>query len=235
MMQTPDPWMSVQEQFSHAGIAPPLADRILRSCLNRDIPARTNIQQVADAPGGMWCLVKGALSVEMAPGMRDPQMGYLLLPPVWVGEGGIIADVPRSVGLSTTRRSVLLHLPVQRFFEIAKEDPLIWRWVAKVQKENFERSIRMTDALMVRSSDARIVAVLVQLGGLRRHYADPPRVLDITQAQLAAIANVSRSILNPVLRKLASKGVVGLGQRTITITDPEALRVAFQRSDLTEH
>jgi CRP-like cAMP-binding protein len=178
----------------------------------------------ADHPGGMWCLSEGALSVEMAPGVRDPQMSYLLLPPVWVGEGGIIVDAPRSVGLSTTRRSVLLHLPSQRFFDIAKDEPTIWRWVAKVQKLNFERSLRMTDALMVRSSEARVSAVLLQLGGRLGAQADTPRVLDITQAQLAAIANLSRSVLSPVLQTLASRGAIELGHRTITVTDPAALR-----------
>jgi len=49
-------------------------------------------------------------------------------------------------------------------------------------------------------------------------------VLDITQAQLAAIANVSRSVLSPVLKTLASKGAITLGNSTITITNPAALR-----------
>jgi len=222
-MIAPDPQGSFKELLNDASLSERLADRILQACSVHDIPERTYLQHVADHPGGMWCLSEGALSVEMAPGVRDPQMSYLLLPPVWVGEGGIIVDAPRSVGLSTTRRSVLLHLPAQRFFDIAKEEPTIWRWVAKVQKLNFERSMRMTDALMVRSSEARVSAVLLQLGGRLGAQANTPRVLDITQAQLAAIANLSRSVLSPVLQTLASRGAIELGHRTITIADPAAL------------
>jgi CRP-like cAMP-binding protein len=129
----------------------------------------------------LWCLAEGALAIEMAPGARDPQMSYLLLPPVWVGEGGVIVDAPRSIGLSTTRKSLMLHLPAHRFFAIAQDEPLIWRWVAKVQKQNFERAMRMVDALMNRSSEARIAAVLMQLGGRLGQDALAPRVLDITQ------------------------------------------------------
>lgn len=224
-MDTPDTRVHLQDLLNDASISPALADRILRSCSVQDIPERTYLHHFADDAGGMWCLAEGSLSVEFAPGIRDLQMSYLLLPPVWVGEGGVIMGSPRSVGLSTTRRSVLLHLPSPRFLEIANTEPTIWHWVAKVQKLNFERAIRMTDALMVRTTEARVMAVLLQLGGLMGTHADRSRVLDITQAQLAGIANVSRSALSPVLQTLATSGVIELGHRTITVTDPSALRL----------
>lgn len=219
----PDSVTRFRDLLQDAGMYPALADLILRSCSVRDVPARTPVQHVAEDPGGLWCLAEGALALEMAPGTRDPQMSYLLLPPVWVGEGGVIADAPRSVGLSTTRRSVMLHLPAYRFFTIAEDEPLIWRWVAKVQKQNFERAMRMVDALMNRSSEARVAAVLMQLGGRLGQDALAPRVLDITQAQLAGIANISRSVLSPILKTLALNGTIKLGHSTITITNPAAL------------
>ena len=178
-MDRPDPRIHLHDLLNDSSISPELADRILRSCSVQDIPERTYLHHVADEPGGLWGLAEGALSVEMAPGARDPQMSYLLLPPVWVGEGGVISGAPRLIGLWTTRRSVLLHLPMQRFFDIAKDDPLIWQWVAKIQKQNFERAIGLTDALMMRSSEARVSAVLLHLGGwigpLRRAFSTSHR------------------------------------------------------------
>jgi CRP-like cAMP-binding protein len=207
-----------------AAISAALSDRILRACSVHEFPAQTYLQHVADEPGGMWGLSEGALAVEFAPGTRDPQKGYLLLPPVWVGEGGVVSGVRRMVGLSTTRRSVLLHLPAQHFASIARDEPLIWKWVSKEQNKNFERSLGMVDALMVRNSEARVAAVLLQLGGRLGSEADAPRVLDLTQADLAAIANLSRTVLNQALRSLASKGAIELGYSTITVADPAALR-----------
>jgi len=118
----------------------------------------------------------------------------------------------------------LLHLPAHRFVAIAQEEPLIWRWVAKIQNQNFARTMRMVEALMVRSSEARVSAVLLQLGGWIGPRADTPRILDITQNQLGAMANVSRSLLSPILQALSAKGTIELGHRTITIADPAALR-----------
>lgn len=226
-MPPSDVRVAFRDRLHADGISLELADRILWSCSVHDVPEGTYVQHVADDPGGLWCLVEGSLSVEMAPGAREPQMSYLLLAPVWVGEGGVIVETPRTIGLSTTCKSVLLHLPMRRFFDIAQAEPLIWRWVAKVQKHNFERAIRMTDALMVRSSEARVAAVLMQLGGRIGPDADMPRVLDLTQAQLAAIANVSRSVLSPILQALAAGGILELGHRTITIGDPAAFRRAL--------
>ena len=223
-MKAPDPKGFSRKLLNDPSISAALADRILSACSVHDLPARSYLQHVADDPAGMWCLVEGALSVEFAPGIRDPQMGYFLLPPVWVGEGGVVSAVPRMVGLTTTRRSVLLHLPMHKFVSISRDKSLIWRWVAKEQNLNFARALGMVDALMIRSSEARIAAVLMQLGGRLGQHAYMPRVLDITQERLAAIANVSRTVLNPVLQTLAKKSAVKLGHRTITIADPALLR-----------
>ena len=144
-MDVPALKVSFRDLLNDASLSPAVADLILQSCSMLDVPARTYLQHIADDPGGLWCLVEGSLSVEMAPGTRDPQMSYLLLPPVWLGEGGIIVGAPRSIGVSSTRRSVVLHLPVDRFLHIARDEPSIWRWVAKVQKENFERAMGMVD------------------------------------------------------------------------------------------
>ena len=200
-----------------------LSDRILRACSVHEFQAQTYLQHVADEPGGMWGLSEGALAVEFAPGTRDPQTGYLLLPPVWVGEGGVVSGVRRMVGLSTTRRSVLLHLPARHFAGIARDEPLIWRWVSREQNKNFERALGMVDALMVRSSEARVAAVLAQLGGRLGHDATTPRVLDITQSRLAAITNVSRTVLSAALKTLEAKGVIKIGFATITVANPAAL------------
>jgi len=223
-MDARNTWVPSRDLLDDASISPALADRILRSCWVRDIPARSPLYQVDDYPGGMWCLAEGALSVELAPGVRDPQMSYLLLPPAWVGEGTIVDRTSsRLVGLSTTRRSTLLLLPLNNFFHISQDEPQIWRWLARVQKLNFERAIGMVDALMVRRSKARVVAVLTQLGGRLGHHTNAPRTLDITQDQLAGIANMSRSVLSPILNTLASTGAIKLGHSTITIADPAAL------------
>ncbi len=223
-MNVLDPKGLSRELLNEVGISDSLADRIVRSCLAHDVPARSYLHHVADDPGGMWCLVEGALSVEFAFGMREPQTSYILLPPAWVGEGGVITGAQRMVGLSTTRRSLLLHLPMHQFFSIARDEPLIWQWVAKEQNQNIARAMGMVDALMVRSSEARVKAVLAQLGGRAGNQANAPRVLDATQAQLAAMANVSRTVLSPILKTLALKGAIELGHCTITIANPAILR-----------
>ena len=119
-MNALDPRAFAQELLNDHNLPAGLVDSILRSCSVHDVVSQTYLQHVADQPGGMWGLAAGALSVEFAPGTRVPQMGYFLLPPVWVGEGGVVSGVQRMVGLSTTRRSVLLHLPVHQFASISR-------------------------------------------------------------------------------------------------------------------
>jgi hypothetical protein len=72
--------------------------------------------------------------------------------------------------------------------------------------------------------------VLKQLGGCLGTRASAPRVLDLTQARLASIANVSRSVLSPVLKTFEANGIIELGFGTITVTDPAALHRFSDRS-----
>ncbi|MEQ8696965.1 MAG: hypothetical protein RLT05_10455, partial [Bauldia litoralis] len=103
MHPPPDSEGQFRDLLDGATLSAALAGRILRACSVRNLPARTYLQHVDDDPGGMWGLAEGALSVEFAPGTRDPNMGYILLPPVWVAEGGVVSGIRRMVGLSTTR------------------------------------------------------------------------------------------------------------------------------------
>ncbi len=113
---------------------------------------------------------------------------------------------------------------MQNFYKIAHDEPVIWKRVAQIHNLNFERALRMTDALMVRTSEARVAAILLQLGRYIFDNIDVPRDLDITQNQVAAIANISRSALTPILKSFEAIGYIKLAQSKIYIADPTTLR-----------
>jgi CRP-like cAMP-binding protein len=58
-----------------------------------------------------------------------------------------------------------------------------------------------------------------------------PVLVPVTQAELAAAANLSRNSAGKLLQGLAKRGVVETGYRGILITDPEGLLAILNARD----
>ena len=89
-----------------------------------------------------------------------------------------------------------------------------------------EVAISVVDDLMIRDSNQRLIAVLLRLGGCRRATPTAPNaiVVDVSQEDLAAMANLSRGTANSILRKLEEAGEIAISYRQHIILKPDALR-----------
>jgi CRP/FNR family transcriptional regulator, cyclic AMP receptor protein len=80
--------------------------------------------------------------------------------------------------------------------------------------------------LMIRDSERRCAAVLSRLAGCR--HAGPQDVtaveVPLMQNELAGAANLSRNSVGTMLQRLASRGFVEVGYKTMTVRAPAALR-----------
>jgi CRP-like cAMP-binding protein len=80
--------------------------------------------------------------------------------------------------------------------------------------------------LMLRDHAQRCVAVLLRLGGAR--YVSPrqssPVGIDISQEEIAVLANVARTTVGRVLGTLEDQGLIEQSYRCIRILAPDALR-----------
>jgi CRP/FNR family transcriptional regulator, cyclic AMP receptor protein len=174
----------------------------------------------------MYGLVSGGLCVSIAPGERGPYFAHFFGPGAWFGEGPIISGRPRMASMLATRKTELLHLSLRSIEEILQEQPSSWRLFASLALEKLETALSAIDDLMIRDSLKRFVAVLLRLGACRA--VTPPRVMpivvDVSQDDLAVMANVSRSTANAILRRLKADGQVDLSYRRVGIPSPDRLR-----------
>jgi CRP/FNR family cyclic AMP-dependent transcriptional regulator len=184
------------------------------------------IYHVNDPPGGMFGLVTGGLSVSIAPGERGPYFAHFAQPGTWFGEAAAITGQARRVGLSVTRDTELLHLPLQAIHEIVGKNPEAWRLFALVTIGHLDMAIGASDDLMIRDHVKRCIATLLRLGGCRR--ASPPDSspveIDVTQEEIAVLSNVARTTAGAVLRKLEETEHLEQSYRRIRILAPDALR-----------
>jgi CRP/FNR family transcriptional regulator, cyclic AMP receptor protein len=199
---------------------------VLDRCTLQKVEAGAAIYASGDPPGGMYGLVSGAFSVSVVQGERGPYFAHFFGPGDWFGEGPAISGRSRIVGLSALRQTELLYLSLSAVDEILSEQPSSWRMFAALTLGKLETAMWAIDDLMIRDSLRRFVAVLLRLGGCRA--ATPPEPVPIvvysSQADLAAMANVSRARANEILSRLETSGHVAQNYRRVEILTPDRLR-----------
>jgi CRP/FNR family transcriptional regulator, cyclic AMP receptor protein len=189
------------------------------------------VYALGDPPGGMYGLVSGGLGITIAPNEIGPYFAHFARPGTWFGEAAALTGQPRRIGLMATRETQLLHLPLHAILDIVAKDPSAWRMFALVTIGHLDVAIGACDDLMIRDHRKRFLAVLLRLAGSRLttpHGATPIDV-DVSQEDLAVLANIARTTAGALLRQLEADGHVELSYRRIRISDPSALREMLRR------
>jgi len=106
------------------------------------------------------------------------------------------------------------------------ERPEWWRFFLQPAIIYGDVSQTVAADLLIRDSERRCAAVLLRLSGHR--FASPtdrqPVEVSLAQDELAGAANLSRNSTGTMLRRLGSRGLIELGYRGITVSNPSALR-----------
>jgi CRP/FNR family transcriptional regulator, cyclic AMP receptor protein len=205
---------------------PSFCRAVLDRCTLQKVAAGATIYATGDPPGGMYGLISGAFRVSVAQGERGPYFAHFFGPGDWFGEGPAISGRSRIVGLCAARDSELLHLSLRSVDDILREQPASWRLFAALTLGKLEVAMWAIDDLMMRDSFKRFVAVLLRLGGCRAATpsGEAPIAVHVSQDDLAAMANVSRSTANAILRRLEAGGHIKQSYRQIAIVSPDGLR-----------
>lgn len=199
---------------------------VLDRCVLQTFEPDATIYMTGDTSSPIYGLISGGVSVSLATGERGPYFAHFFQPGTWFGEGPLISGTPRIAGISAIRETTLLQLSKHAMEEILRDDPASWRQIALLTLAKLEVAISVVDDLMIRDSSQRLIAVLLRLGGCR-HTTPAARksiVVDVSQEDLAAMANLSRGTANAMLRKLEEAGEITISYRQHSILKPDALR-----------
>jgi CRP-like cAMP-binding protein len=166
----------------------------------------------------------------VAPEEQGPYVAHFAMPGTWFGEAGAFTRQPRRVGLTASRDSELLHLPLHAIDEIVRREPVAWRYFGLVTIGHLDMAMGGADDLMIRDHFKRFTAVLLRLGNCRQ--VSPrngqPVEVDISHEDLAHMANVARTTAGAILREMEAHGYVSLAYRRIEIRAPDALRTKLR-------
>jgi len=209
-----------------AGTPPAFREAVLDRVLLRRFAPGEVLHSAGDESDGMYGIAEGTIRLMLSAVDHGPYCGHLLRPGSWAGDVAAITGGVRLASLVSSDRSVVLYLPRAAIMGIAAEDPSYWRYFVAGTMLNLNIAFGAIADLMLRDHRKRLVSVLLRAAGAR---SDVPAVdheieVEASQADLATMANVTRTTAGATLRRLEQAGLLRIGYGKVTILSPARLR-----------
>lgn len=176
-----------------------------------------------DREGGIFGLAEGSTSVSAAGGAADVAPIHIVRPPFWFGLNPLVAGEARNVTVTARSECLVAQVPQHVLAVIMADRPDYWRLTGQLLVDTVAIAVQAVADLMIRDNRRRCIAVLLRVADCR-NIGEAAVKADIGQEELAAMANLSRQTVGPILHDLARSGLIALGYRSIVLQDPAALR-----------
>lgn len=207
--------------------APPSFQRIvLERTSPRSLKAGETLHYSGDDSIGMYGLLRGRLKVFVSAENHGPYLVHLLRPGDWIGEGPSITGRPRVVTPTASGDCELLFLARTAIHDIVAREPAYWGLFVLPLQGHFELAVGALADLLLRDHTKRIAAAILRLGGRRSGSAEErSRIeIDVSQEEIAIMANVARTTAGAALRDFATAGLIALAYGKIILLRPAKLR-----------
>jgi CRP/FNR family cyclic AMP-dependent transcriptional regulator len=143
----------------------------------------------------------------------------------WGGYKCLIGQ-PRFISLTARSEVVWALVPISTLERLLAQNPGWWRFILLMADSMIDTLIAAYSDSTRQDSHVRACAELLRLAGCR--HEDPPSGVEpeirLSQADLAAMAVMSRNTFNGIVGELVGQGLIELGYRSIRLREPAALR-----------
>jgi CRP-like cAMP-binding protein len=186
---------------------------------------------VGDTTGSIYGVTQGGFGAEVVTPYSDSRLAHIMRDGTWFGTGPVHTGTPRVFTFRAVEPSIAFSVPMAALHEIAAVDAATFRRLAALSEENMWLASHVVSDLLLPSSEQRIVAVLLRAAGVTvGDPLPPPHVVLITQSELGEMANASRDVVNRVLGRLESRGMIVVGHGRIQVVETDLLVAAVRKS-----
>jgi CRP/FNR family transcriptional regulator, cyclic AMP receptor protein len=204
-------------------ISPPRADaawprQLLAACPTWEVPAGKHVLLQGQASDVCFAVRSGMVELVRATGPAGAAVVDLLEPGQWIGLEQLLHAQPSAFSATTLCPSSLYVVRRPVLLDHLRRDPDASRWFCSTSAQ---RSVRIADWLVARTTCSKEDAVLWLLQTLAQRFGDPTGEglcirVPLRQAQLAALLGASRQLVNRVLGRLREQGAIAfVGQRIL--------------------
>ena len=198
---------------------------VLAAGRRRSFAAKDFVYHLADPPAGIFGVASGAFGLISAAERGEARLGHLVRPGGWFGEGPLLTGKPRRVAAQARMPGEVLALPLEEVAALCAASPEWHRHFAALAFENLSVAISIITDLQLRRSEARLAAAVLRAAGctvLAPQRAPAP--VPLSQGDLGEMANVSRQVVNAMLRQWQRAGWISVRYGEVVVSDAERLR-----------
>lgn len=179
-------------------------------------------------------LARGTVAVTSTLGQAGTPIMHMAHAVFWMGYGPILLGRSRVVTVEARTELWIASVPKAAIIPLLDDTTLWWRCFMRLLAEYGDTSAMIASDLLIRQSDRRLAATILRFAGLRRPGQGPVEqvCVEVTQAELADAANLSRNTAGTILRKFAAKDFIRMGYRGLAVRNPAGLYRLVAGSDL---
>lgn len=204
-------------------IAPERQAKLLAAGRVRLLRNRQRVYRLGDPPNGLYGVISGEIRLIGYPVAGRELLLRRLKPGSWFGELSTVDGGPRPQDAVSFGASKVLHIASRAFEQISRDDPKIFRDVARLLGERQRTAVQY--AGMILSLPAKLRLANLLLAALDANgEARSERTVSLTQNEIAAALGVSRQTANKLLQSLEQSGALSLGYGRITVVNLARLR-----------
>jgi CRP/FNR family transcriptional regulator, cyclic AMP receptor protein len=201
------------------------ADAVLALCQWRRVSAGEGIQFAGDGGGNLFGLGAGTVSMTTAMTASDAPITDIGHPGRWFGFVPLFGGEPRAITVEARSDVVLAVLSQTAFAGLLDSWPGSWRYTGMLGTISYGHiAANIAGDMMIRDSRRRCVAALLRVANCRFGDQHERTSAQLSQSEIAAIANLSRTTVNTILGELEADGLIVLGYRSVELVDIRLLR-----------
>ena len=185
-----------------------------------NLPKNRTLFDIEDSASEIYCLVSGCAVITVPHPVQGMLHAHVMFAGRWFGEPAALGKRPRIMSVYARRPTELLALSQQAIIDLLKTEPSL-NWVFfNLMAWNVEEYLLHAVDLMIVDPRIRLCSRLLTFGGRLLNYLPPgPVSIPLTQEELAAASNMSRSTVFHLLGELVQQGICELGYREVRILD----------------
>jgi len=185
-----------------------------------NLPKNRTLFDVEDSASEVYCLVSGCAVITVPHPVQGMIHGHVMFAGKWFGEPAALGKRPRIMSVVARRPTELLALSQTAIVDLLKSDPALNWLFFNLMAWNVEEYLLHAVDLMIVDPRIRLCSRLLTFGGRLLNFLPMgPVSIPLTQEELAAASNMSRSTVFHLLGELVAQGICELGYRELRILD----------------